>query len=34
MSLSIQEMHRGIRLGLQQVDAYGRDGYRPEEVDY
>ena len=33
-ALTVTQMHRGIRLGLQQVDAYARDGYRPEEIDY
>lgn len=33
-SLSIAEMHRGIRLGVQQVDANFLDGLLPEEIDF
>lgn len=32
--LTIVEMHRGVRLGVQQVDANFVDGFYPEEIDY
>ena len=31
--LNIVQMHRAIRLGLQQVDANAFDGFQPEELD-
>lgn len=31
--LNIQEMHRAVRLGVQQVDANFLDGFLPEEID-
>lgn len=33
-SLSIAEMHQGVRLGVQQVDANFLDGLLPEEIDF
>lgn len=33
-ALTIAQMHRGIRLGVQQVDANFLDGLLPQEIDY
>lgn len=33
-ALTIAQMHRGVRLGVQQVDANFLDGLLPQEIDY